>query len=97
MYAQLSVATSDGTSHHLLKQFDEERNGHEAWKVLCEWYDGDLIKNKNAEIVRVKLNGLKLYPDISTRDYINNFMNLSNELNKIEGEAYSDNHYNFLF
>ena len=97
VYAQLSVATSDGTSHHLVKQFDQDRDGHEAWQALCEWYDGDLIKNENAEIVRVKLDGLKLYPGISASDYINNFMNLSNELNKIDGEAYSENHYKFLF
>ena len=68
------------------------------WKNQTECaFDGDLIKNKNAEIVRVKLDGPKLYPGISASDYINNFMNLSNELNKIEGEAYSDNHYKFLF
>ena len=47
--------------------------------------------------MRVKLDGLKLYPGISASDYINNFMNLSNEINKIDGEAYSDNHYKFLF
>ena len=97
VYAQLSVATSDGTSHHLVKQFDGNRDGHDALKALCEWYDGDLIKNENAKIVRVKLDGLKLYSGISASDYINNFMNLSNELNKIDGEAYSDNHYKFLF
>ena len=95
-YAQLSVATSDGTSHHLVKQYNHDRDGYKAWQALCEWY-GDLIKNKNAEIVRVKLDGPKLYPGISASDYINSFMNLSNELNKIEGEAYSDNHYKFLF
>ena len=91
------METSDRASHHLAKEFDKERDGHEAWKALCEWYDGDLIKYKNAEIVCVKLDGLKLYTGISASDYINNFMNLSNELNKIEGEAYSDNHYKFLF
>ena len=96
VYAQLSVATSDGTSHHLVKQYNHDRDGYKAWQALCEWY-GDLIKNKNAEIVRVKLDGPKLYPGISASDYINSFMNLSNELNKIEGEAYSDNHYKFLF
>ena len=38
-----------------------------------------------------------MYPGISASDYINSFMNLSNELNKIDGEAYSYNHYEFLF
>ena len=41
--------------------------------------------------------GQDQYPGVSASDYINNFMNLSNELNKIDGEAYSDNHYKFLF
>ena len=97
VYTQLWVATSNGTSHHLVKQYDHDKDGHRAWQALCDWYDGDLIKNENAEIVRVKLDGLKLYPGISASDYINSFMNLSNELNKIDGEAYSDNHYKFLF
>ena len=97
VYAQLLVAMSDGTSHHLVEQYNNNRDGCKAWQALCEWYIGDLIKNENAEIVRVKLDGLKLYPGISASDYINNFMNLSNELNKIDGEAYSDNHYKFYF
>ena len=43
------------------------------------------------------MDGLKLNQGISASDDINNFMNLSNELNKIDGEAYSENHYKFLF
>ena len=69
----------------------------EHGRCFVNWYDGDLIKNENAEIVRVKLDSLKLYPGISASDYINSFMNLSNELNKIDGKVYSDNHYKFLF
>ena len=46
VYAQLSVATSDGTSHHLVKQYDQDRDGYEAWQALCQWHDGNLIKMK---------------------------------------------------
>ena len=34
VYAQLSVATSDGTSHHLVKQYDNDRDGYKAWQAL---------------------------------------------------------------
>ena len=81
----------------MVKQYDGIRDGHKAWQALCDWYDADLIKNDNAEIFRVRLDGLKLYPRVSASDYINNFTNLSNELNKIDGEAYNDNHYKSLF
>ena len=52
VYAQLLVVTSDGTSHHLVKQYDHNKDGHRAWQALSERHDGDLIKNENAEIVR---------------------------------------------
>ena len=53
VYSQLSVATTDGAAHHLIKTFDDVKDGHKAWKALCEWYDGDAVKRENAEGIRV--------------------------------------------
>ena len=37
VYGQLSVATVDGTAHHLVKQYSKSKDGHAAWKALVEW------------------------------------------------------------
>jgi hypothetical protein len=31
VYSQLAVATVDGNAHHLIKQFDDTKYGHQAW------------------------------------------------------------------
>ena len=97
VYSQLSVATADGTAHHLIKKFDDVKDGHKAWKALCEWYDGDAVKSENAEGIRVHLDNLKLHSGNTASEYINKFLTLSDELSKLNGKAYSKNHLNFLF
>ncbi len=49
VYSQVAVATVEGNVHHLVKQFEDTRDGHLAWRALLEWFDGDIIKNETAE------------------------------------------------
>ena len=35
IYAQLAVATSEGTAHHLVNQFEGSKDGHRAWQAWC--------------------------------------------------------------
>ena len=95
VYSQLSVATADGTAHHLIKKFDDVKDGHKAWKALCEWYD-DAVKSENAEGIRVHLDNLKLHSGNNASKYINKFLTLSAELSKINGEADSKNYLIFF-
>ena len=62
VYLQLAASTVDGTAYHLVKQHEDTKNGHLAWHAMCDWYDGDTVKNEMAEALRNKLNSLKLHP-----------------------------------
>eukprot|EP00957_Ditylum_brightwellii_P176166 13414037-Ditylum_brightwellii.AAC.1 len=46
VYSQLSVATTVGTTYHLVKQFEKEKDGHAAWSTFVEWFDGDVMRTK---------------------------------------------------
>ena len=46
VYSQLSVANVGGTAHRLVKTFKDMKNGNSYWRLMCEWYDGDVIKLK---------------------------------------------------
>ena len=45
----------------LLKQHDDDRDGHEAWRSLLDWFDGDIIRNETADSNRAKLDALLLH------------------------------------
>lgn len=36
VYSQLSVTTVGGNSHHLVKRWEGDKDGHSAWIALCE-------------------------------------------------------------
>eukprot|EP00957_Ditylum_brightwellii_P098198 7481795-Ditylum_brightwellii.AAC.1 len=74
VYSQLSVVTSGGTAHHILKQFENEKDGHAAWNALCERYDGDTMKAETADTIRERLNGYKMNNRDRASHYINNFL-----------------------
>ena len=97
VYSQLATSTCDGCAYFLVKQFEETQNGQAAWKALCDWYDGDVIKNETAESIQTKLEALKFHSGISASEYVNKFMTLSHELGKIDGEALSESHAVHLF
>ena len=46
VYSQSAVATVGGTSHHLIKQFEDYKNGYGAWNSLCEWQNRGAVKKK---------------------------------------------------
>ena len=48
VYSQLVVATVDGTAYHLVKKHDRNKDGHKAWKYLCQWYDGEEVRTEAA-------------------------------------------------
>ena len=97
VYSQLSVATSGGTAYHIVKQFENEKDGHAAWNALCEWHDGDTMKAETADTIRERLNGYKMNNGDSASHYINNFLTSYRELNEIPGEALSNSHALSMF
>lgn len=97
VYSQLAVATVDGNCHHLIKRYEETRDGNKAWRALIEWYDGDVIRNETADTLRANLEALVLHPGISASDYVNKYMMRYQELDKIPGEGMSASHATSLF
>jgi len=97
VYSQLAAATVDGVGYHLVQQFEEEKDGHAAWKNLCEWYDGDMIMNETAENLRNKLDNLRLHSGVSGSEYVNKFLAWYRDLEKIKGEGLSKGHATHLF
>ena len=97
VFSQLSLSTVDGIAHHLVKRHKSTRDVHSARNSLCDWYDWNTVKNKNAERLRIRLDRLKLRPGISASNYINQFLSLSHELQKIPGEEFLTSHIIYLF
>ena len=63
-----------GTAHHLIKQHEDDKNGYRAWKVFCEWYDGDAAKNKTPYCFRFNMESYYLTSASTEAQYINNFL-----------------------
>eukprot|EP00957_Ditylum_brightwellii_P179127 13646803-Ditylum_brightwellii.AAC.1 len=74
VYSQLSVATSGGMAYHIVKQFENEKDGHAVCNTLCEWHEGDTMKEETADTIRERLNGYKMNNGDSASHYINNFL-----------------------
>ena len=60
VYSQLEVSTIGGAAHHLIKQYEDDKNGYGVCNALCEWYDGDAVKEKTADSLRSKLESYRL-------------------------------------
>ena len=97
VYSQLSVATVVGTAHHLISQFEDEKDGHAGWNALVDWYDGDVVKDETADALREKLGSLQLTSNSSASSYINSFLIFYRDLNKIPGEGISKGHAVSMF
>ena len=97
VFSQLAVATVDGTAFHIVRQFNDEKDGYKAWKALIEWYEGDVVKNETAEELRQKLESLNLHSNVTASHYVNRFLTLFHDLNRIPGEEVSDSHAVYLF
>ena len=97
VYSQLAVATVDGTAHHLVKQFEHIKDGNAAWAALCEWYDGDVVRNETAETLRDKLENTRLTTTTTASEFVNDFLMRHQELEKIPREGLSKSHVVWLF
>ena len=95
VYSQLVAATVDGVAYHLVQRFEHDKNGHAAWKNLCDWYDGDTIQNETAEKLQNKLDNLRLHSGVSGSEYVNKFLAWYRDLEK--GEGLSPGHAKQLF
>jgi hypothetical protein len=92
VYSQLASATVDGVAYHLVQKFETEKDGHAAWKNMCEWYDGETVKSETAVNLRSKIEGLQLTASVSGSEYVNKFLALHRDLEKIKGEGMSASH-----
>ena len=97
VYSQLSVATVDGTAHHIVMNYAESKNEYQAWKDLVQWYEGDSVRNEIAEELRSKMENLLLHSGMIASHYINKFLQFYHDLNKIPGEGGTDGHGAYLF
>ena len=87
VYSQLSVATVDGTTHHIVMNHAESKNGFQAWKDLVQWYEGDSVRNETAEDLQPKMENLLLHSGITGSHEINIFLQFYHHLNKIPLES----------
>jgi len=92
VYSQLASATVDGVAYHLVQQFEADKNGHDAWANLVEWYDGEMIKSETATNLRNKIENLQLSTSIPGSEYVNKFLAWHRDLEKIKGEGMSSSH-----
>eukprot|EP00957_Ditylum_brightwellii_P044584 3380778-Ditylum_brightwellii.AAC.1 len=92
VYLQLTVATLGGTAYHLVKAHEKEKDEYEAWQLLLEWYDGDELENKTANLLRARLDDYCLSTSSGASHYINNFLTLYQELGNITNEGWSESH-----
>jgi hypothetical protein len=80
VYSQLSVATVDSNSHHLVKKHEKTKDGYACWQSLVTWYDGDTIKNETSEDIRAKIDNLNLHSGTTASNYVNKFLTYCREL-----------------
>ena len=96
VFSQLSVVKVNGNTFHLVKRHKKTENGHGAWVLLIQWFDGNTVKNKSEDI-RVRMENLILHSGITATQYVNNFLTAQTELDAIPVEANSPSHSVYLF
>ena len=97
MQQSVQIATSGGTAYHIVKAHDRRKDGHAAWRDLCQWFDGDAMKNETADNLRAKLESYRMTSSTGVQQYINSFMTTYRELNNIPGEGWSAGHTKSVF
>ena len=97
MYSQLAVATEAGNAYHLVKKHEPKRDDNAAWVELCNGFDGDHVKDQNANDKRFIVENLKLYSGGSASEYVSSFLTAMNDLNRIPEEGFSPGHVISLF
>ena len=74
VYSQLEVATIGWTAYHIIKKYEDDKDGYGAWNDLCEWYDGGAVRNKTSDSLRSKLESYRITSASNAAQYINNFL-----------------------
>ena len=97
VYSQLEVQTVGGTSHHLIKPYEDDKNFYGAWNALCEWSDDAAVKNKPANYFKSNLESYRITLASNVAQCINNFLTSFLLLKKNPGEAISESHALSLF
>ena len=97
VYYQLAMATVGGTYNHLVKIFEDKKDGNEARKSMCEWYDRDVIKNETAEFPKSEPENHRFTSSQNSENDINNLLTAYRKVNKTPGESISDSHVLFIF
>jgi hypothetical protein len=92
VYLQLASATVHGVAYHLVQKFETDKDGHAAWKNMCEWYDGKKGMSETAVGICSKLEALQLTTSTSGSEYVNKFLAWHRDLEKIKGEGMSASH-----
>jgi hypothetical protein len=92
VYLQLASATVNGVAYHLVQKFEMDKDGHAAWKNMCEWDDGETVKSETAVGIRSKLEALQLTTSTSGSECVNKFLAWHCDLEKIKGEGMSASH-----
>ena len=74
VYSQLAVATVGGTAHHIIKKYEDDKNGYGACNAFCELYDWGAVKNKAAYSLRSKLGSYHIILASNAAHYVNNLL-----------------------
>jgi hypothetical protein len=92
VYLQLASAAVDGVAYRLVQKFEMTKDGHAAWRNLCEWYDGEAVKSETTVGLRNKIQGLQLTQSTLGSNCVNKFLAWHCDLEKIQGEGMSAVH-----
>lgn len=88
--AQLNQATCKGAANFRVKKHNQERDGHSAWQNLNLWCESDANAESRVTRLRLALSDAKLAQGGDTQGCINEFIKALHDINKVEGEEWSD-------
>ena len=72
----------DGTAEHIMKEFDEDQDGHGAMAVINEWCEGGKSKGLLADDAQRQLDTLFLKPGGSFGSCISKFLKCKTTIDK---------------
>ena len=74
VYSQLSVENVGVNEHHLVKRYEDYKNGCGAWNALCEYYYGVYVNNETSYYLSSKLEIYRLKLESNSEHYINTLL-----------------------
>ncbi|MGH3053690.1 MAG: hypothetical protein ACRDL7_01770, partial [Gaiellaceae bacterium] len=82
LYYQLDQATSGGTAAYLITEYDDNKDGHSAYKDLLKEYEGGLNSKNQERKARDTLATLKHLPGSDIQAYYNKFFTYARQIRK---------------